>query len=785
MTNWPEQRTYRFDDVEVDLSRSCVVRGGVERHLRRKAFQVLVCLLEGRERLVTKDELFDAVWNDTAVTDDVLVQCIKEIRRSIGDDPQHPRFIKTVPRSGYRFIAPVQEDWSGSYTEEITQVEFEFDDVNEGQERSTRAEKPVIPVLSSNPFYRSRGRVLAVAAVALTSIFFALIYFGWRPPSRASEERLPQIEGKKSVAVMFFENQSGSPDIDWLREGLADMLVAGLSRSEKLTLLGRGQLHDLVERSGFGRGNLSAAQTTEIARQSQAEIFVTGRFAKIGESVRVDVQLHDSASGALLATETLTVERPERLLTEIDLLSLKISNRLNGSPNERQELGGVMTDNLEAYRFYSLGVEKSQALENKEAVEFLEKAVRLDPEFAMAHARIGYTYAVSWGRTETGKPYLEKAFRLSNRLTEKDRLNIAAWYSIANLDFPGAIAAYRQVVDQFPFETEAYWRLALLLSGEERQDEAVDIIRRGLIVDPNNKNLFNTLGGRLSEMGRHDEAIAAHERYVELAPNEPNAYDSLGLSLQWSGAYEKAAANFQHALELDPTFEIALVHLANGHVRQGQYRKALEYFLRYVEIAPSTGEKSRGYDCIAGIYIRLGDFAAARKYATKIETLQKEPNWRVYTVALRSGDSAKAKKLERAIFSDIVYNNRGARSNGRFSLYYKGMIALENGHGDEALELFRDAIAHRPPTWNEDAFEDCLGRAFLRLERFDEAAVEFERILKSFPNYPLAHYYLAEAYAGQGFLDRAASEYRSFLAKWKDADANIPEIGRSRAALGL
>ena len=104
-------------------------------------------------------------------------------------------------------------------------------------------------------------------------------------------------------------------------------------------------------------------------------------------------------------------------------------------------------------------MEKAQALHNTEAIALLEKAVALDPQFAMAHARIGYVYAVTWGLADKGKPHLEKAFQLSDRLTEKDKLYITAWYAIANLDYPGAAQMFRQVIAEYPLEIEAYWRL--------------------------------------------------------------------------------------------------------------------------------------------------------------------------------------------------------------------------------------------------------------------------------------------------------------------------------------
>src|SRR3984893_8278564 len=103
------QGLYRLDGVEIDTSRVCLKRNGEERHLRQQTFQVLVYLLEQRERLVTKNELIDHVWHGTAVTDNALEQCLAEIRKVLGDDSRNPRFIKTVPRRGYRFVGEVEE----------------------------------------------------------------------------------------------------------------------------------------------------------------------------------------------------------------------------------------------------------------------------------------------------------------------------------------------------------------------------------------------------------------------------------------------------------------------------------------------------------------------------------------------------------------------------------------------------------------------------------------------------------------------------------------------------
>src|SRR5208282_1836998 len=100
--------TYRCEDVEIDTAQGCVKRAGQEAYLRQQSFHVLVFLLERRQRLIIKEELIENFWHDTAVTDNALVQCVAEIRKALGDDPRQPRFIKTIPRVGYRFVGAVE-----------------------------------------------------------------------------------------------------------------------------------------------------------------------------------------------------------------------------------------------------------------------------------------------------------------------------------------------------------------------------------------------------------------------------------------------------------------------------------------------------------------------------------------------------------------------------------------------------------------------------------------------------------------------------------------------------
>jgi len=306
----------------------------------------------------------------------------------------------------------------------------------------------------------------------------------------------------------------------------------------------------------------------------------------------------------------------------------------------------VMTNNLAAYRYYSLGVEKAQDARLPEAIALLEKAIALDPEFAMAYARIGYTYAVSWARLEEGKPYLEKAFKLTDRLSEKDKLNITAWYALANQDYPAAIRSYQEIVSRYPLDVEAYRGLGRLLRGENRHDEAIEILKQGLVIDPGARELYNSLGGTYSQLGRHDEAIAMLQHYVNLAPEEPNSHDSLGIGYQWAGRYPEAIQEYERALTLKPDFEVSVVHLANTLYQTGRYAESLKKFQRFIEIAPANAERARGYSGIAVIQRSKGRLDEAERAARQSLANDKTAPAQMLEVALARGDLTAAERLK-------------------------------------------------------------------------------------------------------------------------------------------
>src|SRR5581483_3934798 len=181
----PAVSVYRFGDIEVDSSQACLKKSGTEQYIRQQSFHLLLYLLENRQRLISKEELIENFWQDTAVTDNALVQCIADIRKALGDDSRNPRFIKTIPKVGYRFIGTLEQNGADS-----------------------------AQALAKGAKFRRPLFVAAIAALGIVLAIFSVMALRHSAEGRM-EVTLPPIPGKKPIAVMYFENQSKRADLAW------------------------------------------------------------------------------------------------------------------------------------------------------------------------------------------------------------------------------------------------------------------------------------------------------------------------------------------------------------------------------------------------------------------------------------------------------------------------------------------------------------------------------------------------------------------------------------------
>jgi tetratricopeptide (TPR) repeat protein/DNA-binding winged helix-turn-helix (wHTH) protein len=766
----PQLYRIRDANLEVRPDLGGLRRDGEEIYLRPKTFQTLLFLLDQRHRVVTKDEIAAEIWPDAAVTDDTIVQCIVEIRKLLGDDAKQAKYVRTFAKAGYRFVGAV----------DVVEPE---ELVSDSDAVVSTSPAPEAETPSQLPKHQRSVTIALVLAVALISTIGG-VWYVQSTRSKAAEdlrERLAEDAAHRpAIGVMFLDNQSKTAELDWLREGLADMLVSGLSRSDGISVVGRQQLELLLERAGHARGTpIDLAAAVDIAGRAHLDHIVLGSFAKLGNTIRIDLRLHDAA-GALVKTESLTIDNPDDLLRQVDLLSWRLAQHFGEVSPAAPSSSPAMTTNLEAYRYYSLGLSRAGAFRNAEAVEFFEKAIELDPEFAMAYGRIGYAYGVIGTDLQKAQPFLAKAYSLGHRLSHKDRLQVEAWNALVHLDYASAVTSFSEIVRTYPMEVEAYARLGLLLSGERRYDESLEVFKRGLAVDPDSADLWNRIGGVYSEMGRVQDAISAREKYVALQPSEANAYDSLGHTYHMGGLYDQAVTAYQRALQLDPRFGLAKIHLGNTYVHTGQYNEAIAAFGQYLAGASSDFDIRRAHRSLAIVALRRGDLENALRSARKAGAGQPLT---IVEARIRIAMGEPPDRISALLHPPPPAPNRGSRGGERPWSAIQGLLALKRGEGDRAIEHFREAIQDRPTAADPETLEDVLANAYLELGRYDEAIAEFERVLKINPRFPLAHYGLGRAYEGKRQSESARKSYEQFLTVWARADRDIPEVVNAQARL--
>jgi DNA-binding winged helix-turn-helix (wHTH) protein/TolB-like protein len=274
---------YRIENIEIDPSQCRVTFAGEERHLRRQAFHVLLYLLEQRHRTIGREELIENVWHGAAVTDDSLGQCISEIRKALGDDSQHSRFIKTVPKVGYRFIGLVEE---GLRSPSAAQPAPQTKAVPEPKDAfSAHAAPPAEShelTVSSTPGWSRRRLAALLLVVASLGTFFLLRHF--RVPAEFETGATSAIlaNPRRSVAVLGFKNLSGSSEDAWLSTALSDWLSTELAAGEQLRMVPPESVSRVRNELVLANlDSLSKADLDRVGKNLGVDLVLVGSYARL------------------------------------------------------------------------------------------------------------------------------------------------------------------------------------------------------------------------------------------------------------------------------------------------------------------------------------------------------------------------------------------------------------------------------------------------------------------------------------------------------------------------
>jgi TolB-like protein/DNA-binding winged helix-turn-helix (wHTH) protein/Tfp pilus assembly protein PilF len=562
-----EALAYEFGPYRLERPTRRLERNGEAIPLTPKAFDILLALVERRDRVVDKAELMQLVWPDSFVEEANLSQTIFVLRKTLGEAPDGGAFIETVPRRGYRFVADVRAETAK-------------------------------PAVTGGQAASWRGRAPWIAVAGLVAV--GLVWFGTGKvqPVRGTSSRIDSL-----VVLPFEDLSSGSPQ-DSLADSLTDVLTTNLGQISGLRV---------ISRTSAMTYKTTSKTVPQIAQELNVDAVVEGTVQRSGGRVRVNLKLIDAATDRTLWAQSY--ERDGE--TALDLsneVARTIASRtaVTLTPVVSARLAETTRVNPKVYESYLKGRyfwnQRSEA-DMRHAIEQFEEALRLDPAYAPAHAGLADSYALygSYGWTLAGgKPWTralasaEKALALDERLADAhtSRARIALNYE---LDWESAGRGYRRALELNPGYANAHhwYGYYLLLSGRVTEGEAE--MRRALELDPLSPIINANIGMCFYVARRHDAAIAHWEKALEMHRNHPVLHDYMTTAYAAKGLYREALAEQQKSVALSGTgpWEMAIRAYIQGRMGRTQEARTLVSQLLSRKDAPPY--------FVALAYVGLGD----------------------------------------------------------------------------------------------------------------------------------------------------------------------------------
>jgi TolB-like protein/DNA-binding winged helix-turn-helix (wHTH) protein/Flp pilus assembly protein TadD len=514
-------RLLRFGSFELDLRTAEVYKDGKRIKLQEQPCQVLALLIERPGELVSREELRKRLWpNDTFVDFDHGVNiAINKLRDALGDSPDKPQFIETLPRRGYRFIAPVDAPKTP----------------RDGEPPAQAASSPTARAGWGSIPWR-RALLAALLGLSFVIVFFSVVRYR---RGRIAETHIG------SLAVLPLENLSRDPAQDYFADGMTDELITSLAKLQTLKVISRSSV---MRYKGTNR------PLPEMARELNVDGIIEGTVLRSGNRVRITVQLIHAATDQHLWAEAYegNVEDVLRLQDEV-ARAVAAEIRFKLEPEAEARLAKSPSVNPAAYEAYLRGryhfYDRWTKAGFVAASHYFEEAIARDPRYAPAYAGLAdyYTLGGFTGQPLTSREAMEKAKDLAARALQLDDGSAEAHIAMANVLF------------------RYDWNWA----------EAEKEFKRGIELNLNAPSSYSHYAMYLGVLGRHDEAIAAMKRAIELDPFSAVMNSALGVVLQWAGRDGEAAEQERKAIALDPFFPQAHLILARAYEQLGRYDEAI------------------------------------------------------------------------------------------------------------------------------------------------------------------------------------------------------------------
>jgi TolB-like protein/DNA-binding winged helix-turn-helix (wHTH) protein/Flp pilus assembly protein TadD len=584
-----------FGPFEADLRSGELRKHGVRLKLQDQPFQVLALLLEHAGDVVTREELRQRLWPaDTFVDFDTgLNSAVKKLRDVLADSADEPRYIETIPRRGYRFIAPLVDPNPATVPSSAPEPELH-------PAHETASPQPAGSVVTSaESFFFTRLRLLFGAA-ALLLLFVAgfLVYRN----AGAGGTKQPAI---KSLAVLPLKNLSGDASQDYLADGMTEALIGTLSGIHNLRVTSRTSV------TRFKDTHLSAP---EIAKTLQVDAIVEGSVIRDGSRIRVHAQLIRAATDEHFWSEAYDRELRDVLSLQSDVaqsIARKVEVTITGEEHAR--LSSARTVDPEAYEAYVKGRyywNKRTADSMPKAALYFEQAISKDPGYGAAYSGLAdCNSGLAWHGFMSPAEVLPKAYAAAQKAVEIDPQSAEAHASLALVldhkwDWPGAEVEFKRALELNPQYANAHHWYGDYLSIQGRHDEALVEAKRALELDPLNLMIGTWVGLRYYLARRYDSAIEQSQKTVDLDPNFAAAHLILGESYVQQGTHKEGLDELQKAAGLSGDSPLYMAQVGVSLALAGEKKEALRVIRELQDISGKRYVSPYG---VAQIYAALND----------------------------------------------------------------------------------------------------------------------------------------------------------------------------------